>query len=155
MTITRPLAVLTLAVALATGGAAMAETHSHDGHTADVLELVLNDGAKWQGDQNMRTGMDAIHAVITTNLDAVHAGTASPEAIAKMAGDVQAQLDFMIENCVLEPDVDEQFHHVLGQVMDGVATLEESEAEPGTATIVAALNAYGEYFEHPGWQTIN
>ena len=155
MQITRPLAVLTLALSLATGGIAIAETQSHDDHAADVLELVLNDGAKWQGDQNMLTGMDAIHAVITTNLDAVHAGTASPEAIAKRAADVQAQLDFMIENCVLEPDVDEQFHHVLGQVMDGVATLEEGEAGPGTATIIAALNAYGEHFNHPGWQIIN
>ena len=155
MQITRPLAVLTLALSLATGGIAIAETQSHDDHAADVLELVLNDGAKWQGDQNMLTGMDAIHNVITANLDAVHDGTVTPEVTAAMAADVQTQLDFMIENCELEPEVDEQFHHVLGQVMDGVASLEEGEAVPGASAIIAALNAYGAHFEHPGWQTID
>ena len=36
MQITRPLAVLTLALSLATGGIAIAETQSHDDHAADV-----------------------------------------------------------------------------------------------------------------------
>lgn len=157
MQITRPLTALTLVLTLVAGapGMALAETAGHDGHSADALELVLNDGAKWQGDQNMLTGMDAIHTVITANLDAVRDGTVTPEVTTAMAADVQAQLNFMIENCELEPDVDEQFHHVLGQVMDGVETLEEGEAAPGAATIIAALNAYGAHFEHPGWQAID
>ena len=157
MQITRPLTALILVLALVAGapGMALAQAAGHDGHSADVLELVLNDGAKWQGDQNMLTGMDAIHNVITANLDAVHDGTVTPEVTAAMAADVQTQLDFMIENCELEPEVDEQFHHVLGQVMDGVASLEEGEAVPGASAIIAALNAYGAHFEHPGWQAID
>lgn len=61
----------------------------------------------------------------------------------------------MVENCVLEPEVDEQFHVVLGEVMTGVSALEEGEVETGAMTIVQALNAYGEHFEHSGWQAFN
>ena len=115
---------------------------------------MLNDGAKWQGDQNMLTGMGAIHATMTANLEAIHAGNLSAEAARGMAADVQKQVDFMVENCVLEPEVDEQFHIVLGEVMTGISALEEDEVEPGAVSIVQALNAYGEHFEHPGWQSI-
>jgi len=61
----------------------------------------------------------------------------------------------MVENCVLEPEVDEQFHIVLGEVMTGISALEAGEVETGAVTIVQALNAYGEHFEHPGWQMID
>jgi hypothetical protein len=60
----------------------------------------------------------------------------------------------MIENCVLEPEVDEQLHAVLAQVADGVSALEAGEIDSGGVKIVQALNAYGEHFEHPGWQSL-
>ena len=92
---------------------------------------------------------------MTPNLDAIHAGTLTADAAKGMAADVQKQIDFMVENCVLEPAVDEQFHIILGEVITGVSALEEGEVEPGAVTIVQALNAYGEHFEHPGWQMID
>ena len=91
---------------------------------------------------------------MTANLEAIHAGSLPAEAAKGMAVDVQKQVDFMVENCVLEPEVDEQFHVILGEVMTGISALEEGEVEPGTVSIVKALNAYGEHFEHPGWQSI-
>ncbi len=103
----------------------------------------------------MITGMTAIHGTMAANLDAIHAGTLPADAGKVVAADIQKQLDFMIENCVLEPEVDEQFHVVLGEVMNGVSVLEKGEVETGAATIVQALNAYGEHFEHPGWQAFN
>ena len=39
-------------------------------------------------------------------------------------------------------------------VCAGISALEEDEVEPGAVSIVQALNAYGEHFEHPGWQSI-
>ncbi len=151
----KPLAALAVALALAAPGIAAAQTASHDGHAASTIEIVLNDGAKWQGDQNMITGMTAIRDTMTANLDAIHAGTLTADAAKGMAADVQKQIDFMVENCVLEPAVDEQFHIILGEVITGVSALEEGEVEPGAVTIVQALNAYGEHFEHPGWQMID
>lgn len=151
----RPL-VLALAAALAFGpGLAVAQTQSHDGHDAAVLELVLNDGAKWQGDQNMIDGMSAIRDRMATSLGPIHDGTLTADAAQGIAADIQTQVDFMIENCVLEPGVDEQFHSVLAQVTEGVAALEDGEVQAGGTTIVQALNAYGAHFEHPGWQPLD
>ncbi|ACI92018.1 conserved hypothetical protein [Afipia carboxidovorans OM5] len=151
------LTTLTMVLALALGapGIAAAQTATHNGHDASALEIVLNNGAKWQGDQNMITGMTAIRDTMAANLDAIHAGTLSADAARGMAANVQKQLDFMVENCVLEPAVDEQFHIVLEQVMEGVAALKNGKAQPGAAAIVHALDAYGKHFEHPGWQTLD
>ncbi|MEI2804614.1 hypothetical protein [Albidovulum sp.] len=150
----KSLTVLAVALALAAPGIAAAQSTTHDGHAASTLEITLNDGAKWQGDQNMLTGMSAIHGTMTANLDAIHAGSLPADAAKGMAADVQKQIDFMVENCVLAPEVDEQFHIILGEVMTGVSALQEGEVESGAVTIVQALNAYGEHFEHPGWQMI-
>ena len=151
------LTTLTMVLALALGapGIAAAQTATHNGHDASALEIVLNNGAKWQGDQNMITGMTAIRDTMAANLDAIHAGTLSADAARGMAANVQKQLDFMVENCVLEPAVDEQFHIVLEQVMEGVAALKNGKAQPGAAAIVHALDAYGKHFEHPGSQTLD
>jgi hypothetical protein len=146
---------LALALALGTPGIVAAQTHAHDGSSGTAIEITLNNGAKWHGDQNMITGMTTIHGTMAANLEAIHAGTLSTDTGKEIAADIQKQLDFMIENCVLEPEVDEQFHVVLGEVMTGVSALEEGEAETGAVTIVQALNAYGEHFEHPGWQAFN
>ena len=81
-------------------------------------------------------------------------GTDDVAFIAAAVADVQKQVDFMVENCVLEPAVDEQLHAVLGGVLNGVGALEAGEVEPGAVAIVQALNAYGAHFEHPGWQDI-
>ena len=147
--------VVALALALGSAGIAAAQSHDHDSHGAGAIEITLNDGAKWQGDQNMITGMTAIHGTMAANLDAIHNGTLPADAANGVAADVQKQVDFMVENCVLEPEVDEQFHIVLGEVMTGISALEAGEVETGAVTIVQALNAYGEHFEHPGWQMID
>ena len=153
----RPFTAFAVALALALGapGIVAAQTHAHDGSGEASIEITLNNGAKWRGDQNMITGMTAIHGTMAANLDAIHAGTLPADASKEIAADIQKQLDFMIENCVLEPKVDEQFHVVLGEVMNGVSALEKGEVETGAVTIVQALNAYGEHFEHPGWQALN
>lgn len=157
MPTTRPLAALamTLALSLAIPGVAMAEAQPHQGHDAASLEITLNNGAKWQGDQNMITGMTAIRTVMAANLQAIHGGTLPPDAAKGMAADIQKQLDFMLANCTLEPEVDAQFHVVLSQVMDGISALDAGQVETGAVTIVQALNAYGDHFDHPGWQNID
>jgi hypothetical protein len=146
---------MAFALALTASGIVAAQTHAHDGSSEVPIEIMLNNGAKWRGDQNMITGMTAIHGTMAANLEAIHAGALPADAGKEIAADIQKQLDFMIENCVLEPKVDEQFHVVLGEVMNGISALEKGEVETGAVMIVQALNAYGEHFEHPGWQAFN
>lgn len=151
----KPLTTVAVALALGLGapGIAAAQSHGHDAHGEAAIEITLNNGAKWQGDQNMIIGMTAIHGTMAANLDAIHNGTLPVDAAKEIGADVQKQLDFMVENCVLKPEVDEQFHIVLGEVMTGVSALEAGEVETGAVAIVRALNAYGEHFEHPGWKS--
>lgn len=133
-----------------------AQSTSHDGHAASELALTLNAGAKWQGDDNMHKGMDAIRTAIAADLDAIHEDRLPAEDYKTLAAEVMAQTDFMIENCVLEPAVDEQLHSVLGQVIEGASDMEAgSEPRAGAVLVVEALNAYGEHFEHPGWQPLD
>lgn len=150
----KPLAALALALALgagiAPGRAAAQADHAHDAATAS---LTLNSGAKWQGDANMHRGMDAIRSTMAVNLDAIHNGSLTPQAARAIAADVQAQVDFMVETCVLAPEVDAQLHLVLAQILEGISDLEAGQTR-GAVTIVQALNAYGAHFQHPGWQPL-
>lgn len=141
-------AALTLPAPLAT-----AQTHDHAAGAG--LSLTLNQGRKWQGDDNMVMGMQGIRDAIAARKDAIHAGTLPQADYAALAGEIQAQVEFMVENCKLDPAADEQLHMVLGEVLNGTSALEAGEAPAaGVETIVSALNSYGAHFEHPGWTPI-
>lgn len=142
-------AIGTTAVAYAT------EPAAHAGHQANDLLPRLNAGAKWQGDANMISGMNAIRSSISPLVPAIHAQTLPADDYKRLATDIQAQVDFMVANCKLSPEADEQFHIVLAQVLDGISAMEAGpHREAGAARIVTALNSYGEYFTHPGWQPL-
>lgn len=139
-----------------TAGPVFAESTSHQGHGASELALTLNAGAKWQGDDNMIKGMEAIQTAVAANIDAIHHDHLPVEDYKSLAAVVMAQTDFMIENCELEPAVDEQFHGVLGQIIEGASEMEAGDqARQGAILVIQALNAYGEHFEHPGWKPFN
>ena len=64
-------ALFTAALVL-TGGPGLAETTAHQGHAVSQIALSLNGGQKWQGDENMHKGMDAIRQALATRLEAIH-----------------------------------------------------------------------------------
>lgn len=139
----------------ATVAALATEPAAHAGHQANDLVPRLNAGAKWQGDDNMISGMNAIRASIGPLIPAIHARTLSAGDYQRLATDIQSQVDFMVANCKLSPEADEQFHIVLAQVLDGVSAMEAGpEREAGAVRIVSALNSYGDAFAHPGWQPL-
>jgi hypothetical protein len=148
--------IIALGLGIAAGNPiALAASTGHEGHQASELVLTLNAGAKWQGDDNMIKGMDGIRAAVAPRVPAIHGKTLPASDYQAMAADIQSQVDFMVTNCQLTPDVDEQFHIVLGEVMEGVTELQaEPTSEAGAVRIVTALNAYGDHFSHPGWQPI-
>lgn len=159
MNIRRKLTVSALALGLGLGlglggGATWAQTATHD-HGQTQLELTLNAGAKWRGDDNMIKGMNGINSAIAAKIPAIDAGTLPAADYKALATEIQGQVDFMVQSCKLEPEVDEQFHLVLAQVLDGITGL-QGEADPheGVLLIVQALNAYGTHFEHPNWQSL-
>lgn len=143
-------------LAIGTTGVTYAtEPAAHAGHKATDLLLRLNAGAKWQGDDNMMSGMNAIRSSISPLVPAIHAKTLPADDYKRLATDIQGQVDFMVANCKLSPEADEQFHIVLAQVLDGISVMEAGpDREAGAVRIVTALNSYGEYFTHPGWQPL-
>ena len=61
----------------------------------------------------------------------------------------------MLANCKLRPEVDEQFHMVLEQVLEGITEMQSGQSpDLGVVRIVSALNAYGDHFQHPGWKRL-
>ena len=67
---------------------------------------------------------------LPTPTDSYRLNTADQYKI--LAADIQGQAEFMVTNCKLTPEVDEQFHMVLGEVLDGVAEMESgATAESG------------------------
>lgn len=143
-----------LALMLALSGTvAPAQTSSHEGHASAELSLTLNSGEKWQGDASMIKGMSGIRDAMARRMEAIHDNTLPADSYPTLAAEVQGQVDYMVENCRLSPEVDEQLHMVLGQVLEGVAAMEGGDDQrAGAVRIMQALNAYGEHFEHPGWQ---
>ena len=148
-------ALFGIALALAAGPAA-AQTASHHGHAASELALSLDAGRKWQGDENMRKGMQAIRDEFAARIDAIHEDRLTAGDYRALAAVVTEQADFMIENCQLAPEADEQLHIVLARTLEGASEMEgESGPRAGAVAVVQALNAYGEHFEHPGWQPLD
>lgn len=153
------LTAMAASLALMMAGGVMAETtgkDAHAGHATGGLELVLNNGAKWQGDDNMLRGMEGIRNAVQAKAGALHSGTLDAAGRKALAGEIMGQVDFIVGNCKLEPAADEQLHIVLGQVIDGATALEgEGPADAAAATLVGALDAYGAHFEHPGWTGVH
>ena len=149
------ISALALALALGQGAPVFAAQDPHKHDQAAPAQLTLNKGAKWQGDANMIKGMDGIRAAFAPKIKAIHANTLPAQDYAALAKGVQAEVDFMVANCKLEPAVDAQLHVVLEQVLDGVNAMQSGkQPRAGAVRIVQALGLYGKHFEHPGWRPL-
>ena len=123
------LALSTLASAvLALGSAAHAAQpaqHAHEQsaaaheHDADTHALKLNEGKKWQTDAPLRQGMSTIKAALDAQRPALHEGTMSEANYEALAGEVDAQVAYMVQNCNLDPEPDAVLHVLLAQAIEG------------------------------------
>jgi hypothetical protein len=143
------------ALALASAGALAAGSPGHDGHAAGAVELTLDHGKKWQTDAALQKGMAEIRAALAASLDRIHHGKASPAEYAALADGVEKQVDYITQNCKLPEAADAQLHVVIGEVLEGVETMRKGpDRSAGAVQLVGALDAYGDHFEHPGWQSL-
>ena len=147
-------ALVALGLSVGLSGAALAATpHGHDGHGAPVLELRLDRGQKWQTDEALRRGMSRIRAALDASLPLIHAGRYSAAEFSALGDKIQEQVDDVVANCRLPEEADLQLHVALTQVLDGINVMKGSSGqEQGAVAVVQALNAYGDYFDHPEWK---
>jgi hypothetical protein len=133
-------AAIALASALALGGPVIAaEEHHHEGTVG--AKLVLNQGKKWQTDAPLRTGMANIRTAL-----------ASGGKYAALAERVNAEVAYIVQNCKLPEDADAQLHLVIAELLAGADEMKGEHAREGAERVVKALNAYGRFFDHPGWR---
>lgn len=145
---------LGLAISTAAGALA-ADNHSHGGSDASAA-LVLNHGAKWETDDALRRGMTDMRNDMAIALPRIHGGELTPAEYTELADRVDARIEYLVENCKLTPEADEQLHVVLVEIMDGSAAMKgDGDPRHGAVKIIQALGLYPEYFDHPGWQPLS
>lgn len=141
-----------LALGLA-GGALAAGEHSHG--AANTVALKLDHGKKWAVDEPARHAMGEIRNAMAGALDAIHHDKYSAADYKALGGKVEEAVHYMVSNCKLPPEVDEQLHVVLEQVMEGADAMKGGKhAQDGAVKVVKALDAYGKHFEHAGWKPL-
>ena len=137
--------------------AQVGDLHAH--HTSDApgleLELKLDDGQRWATDESLRLGMTGIRDAFGSKLPGFRAGALTPEDYAELADIVETQLSFMFNNCDLPPAADAQLHRLLASIAGVSAALrDEGRGGEGMRSLHRALDAYGRYFDHPGWSAL-
>ena len=152
------LCVLIASIALAFGALA-AEPPGHRHETAGLATLKLDAGKKWGTDAPLRKGMEEIRTAIAADKETIHAGRMSPAKFDALAGKIDSQVAFIVQNCKLPPEADAQLHLVIGEMMQGVDAIRgkdrKASRRAGVEKIVASLDAYGRHFDHPGWRGLN
>jgi hypothetical protein len=148
-------ALLALSIAFVPVSGALAETAHDHSTSAAPPELVLDNGSKWQTDDPLRTGMSAIRTALESSLRAVHDGKFAAQDYVTLASSLEKEVDGIVANCKLPEAADEQLHIVLTQLLEGTGMMNDAGGqEEGVIKAVEAANAYGEHFDHPGWQKL-
>ncbi len=148
----KSIATLLIAVAI-TAPAIAAEDHRTHPSSAHA-QLSLNHGSKWATDEPLRTGMTKIRTSLTGKLPLIHSGEMSAADYSTLGTAVHSEITTIIAQCKLDPQADAMLHIVLSGLLAGANAMQgKGEITPasGAHKIIESLNAYGEYFNHPGW----
>lgn len=146
------------AISLAFPLTLLAAGHDHHEHGAAPQKIELNAGKKWATDEPLRKGMGTIRGRIAGALPQAHAGKLTPAQYEQIGQDLNGQVGYIVQNCKLDPKADAQLHVVIGELTQGIDTLEgrqpEKERALGLVQAAQAVNTYGKYFEHAGWKPV-
>ena len=97
--------------------------------------------------------MIRIRDAVKANLPSIHADKLDAAGYAALAGKVNGEIGYIVQNCHLEPKADAMLHLILADVMAGAEIMEGKDAaaarHDGALKIVTALENYGSYFDHP------
>jgi hypothetical protein len=143
--------ILLLALLLGAAPATRAHDHEHSHDEATAQKLVLKNGHKWATDDSLRQAMSRIRAVMTGGRPE---GGMPLQQYQGLAGKVNEQIAFMVQNCKLDKEADAMLHLVLADIIAGADAMggqDLSKARKGAEQVAHALENYGAYFEHPGW----
>ncbi len=151
------LTIITAAIAI-TGAVTVGAAEVHQQHqAADHMQLTLDHGRKWATDKPLRDGMVQIRTSMADSLQQIHQGKFSAEQYRSLGTAIQQQVSTIIAQCKLEPRADAMLHIVLADLLAGADAMQGkggTEPAAGAERVISALNAYGNYFNHPGWRSL-
>ncbi len=151
-------AVTICAVASGSAFAQAVDAHAHDqhdshsGHQAQSATLNLNQGERWETDEPLRKGMLEIRDAV--NKASAHSGTGklSAQQAEELTVAIDESVDFIIEQCKLEPEADANLHVILAEILTASGVLKsEPQSMDALPRIHGALENYAHYFNHPDW----
>jgi hypothetical protein len=136
--------------------ASAADEHKHEQGAAATHKLTLNQGKKWATDDPLRDGMTEIRRLLAAQDEAIHKGKLKPADYAALGAKIEGEVGGIVANCKLEPAADANLHLILEDVIEGADAMQGKAKgktpRQGASKVVAALNEYGRYFDHPGWK---
>ncbi len=131
-----------------------ADTSAHP-HEAGAHALQLDQGKKWQTDEPLRQAMAQIRDAVVANHDAIHANRATVAQYQALAAKVDDRLAYIVANCKLNPQADANLHVILTDMIAGSDQMkgsDPSKRRAGALKVIAGLESYPKYFDHPGWR---
>ncbi len=144
---------MVLSLAAANTMAAPANNEHDHGHGS--MELKLDNGAKWAVDAPLSRAMNNIGSAMHNNMGAIHSGELAAERYAALAMKINNEVNYMIENCNLEPDADAQLHLIIAELMEGSSAMKnEAHARDGAVKVIGAIENYVTYFDDPNFKPI-
>ena len=132
-------------------------THQHE-QGAATAKLHLKDGKKWQTDDVLRQSMVSIKDAFAPHLPAIHQNKLDAESYDELAAKVNAEVANIVKNCHLEKEADEMLHLVIADMLAGAEAMSSKDQkvtrQAGAVQVAHSLDSYGNYFDHPGWQSL-
>lgn len=154
------------AAALALASAAVAGTQesedtaqAHHGHAAHepvpAPAPTLAEGQRWATDVPLREAMLRIREGVASSLHAFREESLSAGEAQALAAAVEADVQYMIANCRLEPQPDAALHLLIGRMLGAAEALRADPAAPGgMPELVSVVRDYGASFDHAGWEPL-
>lgn len=150
------ISALLACLALSLSLPAHAEKHDHHSHGSNEPEkLQLNAGKKWTTDQHLRQTMGEINQAMSEALPRIHKNQFTEGDYQALAATVSQKVAYAVEHCKLAPKADAMLHLIIADLLGGAEVMEGKQAasrHDGAVQVMQALQAYGKYFQHPGWK---
>jgi len=128
--------------------------NDHD-HGDGLAELKLDSGSKWAIDAPLSRAMTNIRNAMDKEYDAIHSNQLAEEKYAALAKKVTNEVNYMVENCKLEPEADAQLHLIIADLMEGSTAMEsKTNAQHGAVKVIGAIEKYTTYFNDPNFKPI-
>lgn len=129
-----------------------AHAHGHEAHTA--AEPVPATEKRWAVDAPLQAGMGRIRAAVE-GLGHHESGHLDKKQVVTLAAEIEAQVQYLIANCKLDPKADAALHGIIAQLLSGAKALKHAPTDAApVAGLRTALADYPKYFDDPTWQPL-